>query len=154
MEYASKAVGNAALATGIIGTAGTALGAVAGAGGLVGLLGGRPNPPVDPGDRPVTRFEMGLYQEINAKNDENVLLKGQIYADNGDKALQAQISEQAVWNATQTGILKCLQGQVAQLQSITQMMIPNANIAPGWGGVVVEPTAAVKAAAAATGTGS
>ena len=37
MEYTSKAVGNAALTTGIIGTA---LGAMTGAGGIAGILGG------------------------------------------------------------------------------------------------------------------
>ena len=36
MEYASKAVGNAGLTTGIIGTVGTALGALNGAGGIIG----------------------------------------------------------------------------------------------------------------------
>lgn len=46
MEYASKAVGNAGLTTGIIGTA---LGAMASAGGVAGLLGVNPQkPPVDP----------------------------------------------------------------------------------------------------------
>ena len=144
MEYASKGVGNAALTTGIIGTA---LGAMTGAGGLAGLLGVHPNQPADPGDRPVTRYEMGLYKEIADKNDEIVLLKAQGYTDKG-------LAAQSAWNATQTGIIQCLQGQVAQLQSITQLMIPNANIAPGWGGVTIEPTAIVKAAASSAGTGN
>lgn len=150
MEYTSKGVGNAALATGIVGTS---LGALNGVGGLAGLFGFRPQPPMDPGDRPVTRYEMELYQQINAEKNENVLLKGQIYTDKGDAALQAQIGAQAVWNATQTGIIQAIQGQIAQLQGITQLMIPNANIAPGWGGVIVEPASVAKAAAA-TGTGS
>lgn len=50
MEYTSKGVGNAALATGIIGTS---LGALTGAGGLAGILGLGPRGPVgpmDPGD--------------------------------------------------------------------------------------------------------
>ena len=61
MEYTSKGVGNAALTTGIIGTA---LGAMASAGGLAGLLGINPQRPEDPGDKPVTRYEMGLIQQI------------------------------------------------------------------------------------------
>ena len=39
MEYASRAVGNAGLTTGIIGTVGTALGALNGAGGIGELIG-------------------------------------------------------------------------------------------------------------------
>lgn len=54
MEYASKGVGTAALTTGIIGTT---LGALEGVGGISGLLGNRN---MSDGDRPVTRYEMGL----------------------------------------------------------------------------------------------
>lgn len=141
MEFTSKAVGNAALTTGIIGTS---LGALSGAGGLAGLFGfgPRPNAPVDPGDKPVTRYEMGLYKEIADKNDEIVLLKAEQYSDNKDAGLQAQISQQAVWNATAGATMGCLAQQIQQLQSVTKLMIPNSNIAPGWGAVTVEPTPA------------
>lgn len=63
MEYASRAVGNAGLATGIIGTA---LGALNGAGGLE-LLGMGPRGRRDEGDLPVTRHDMGLYRELSEK---------------------------------------------------------------------------------------
>ena len=53
MEYASRAVGNAGLTTGIIGTA---LGAMAGAGGLAGLLG--LNPPETTGSWRQTRYQI------------------------------------------------------------------------------------------------
>lgn len=140
MEYTSRAVGNAALTTGIIGTS---LGALSSAGGLAGLFGLGPRPaPVDPGDKPVTRYEMGLYKEISEKNDEIVLLKANQYADNKDAGLQAQISQQAVWNATAGATMGCLAQQIQQLQGMTKLMIPNANIAPGWGAVTVEPTPA------------
>lgn len=141
MEFTSKAVGNAALTTGIIGTS---LGALSGAGGLAGLfgIGPRPTPPADPGDKPVTRYEMGLFKEIADKNDEIVLLKANQYSDNKDAGLQAQISQQAVWNATAGATLGCLAQQIQQLQGVTKLMIPNANIAPGWGAVTVEPTPA------------
>lgn len=140
MEYTSRAVGNAALTTGIIGTS---LGALSGAGGLAGLFGLGPRPaPADPGDKPVTRYEMGLFKEIADKNDEIVLLKANQYADNKDAGLQAQISEQAVWNATAGATMGCLAQQIQQLQSITKLMIPNNNVAPGWGAVTVEPTPA------------
>lgn len=128
MEYTSRAVGNAALATGIIGTS---LGALSGAGGLAGLFGFGPRPlPIDPGDKPVTRYEMGLYKEISEKNDEIVLLKANQYSDNKDDGLQAQISQQAVWNAGATATMGCLAQQIQQLQGITKLMIPESNIAP------------------------
>ena len=131
MEYASKAVGTAGLSLGIIGTS---LGALAGAGGLAGLLGIRPNGQNgDSGDRPVTRYEMGLIAENNA-------LKAQQYTDMRANGLQQQISQQAVWNATQEGVLRCQAQQLAQLYSLTQLTIPNGNVMPGWGPVVVAPT--------------
>ena len=130
MEYASKAVGTAGLSLGIIGTS---LGALAGAGGLAGLLGVRPGPGGDPGDRPVTRYEMGLITE-------NTQLKAQQYTDARANGLQAQIGQQAVWNATQEGVLRCQAQQLQQLFSLTQLTIPNGNVSPGWGPVTVIPT--------------
>lgn len=129
MEYASKAVGTAGLSLGIIGTS---LGALAGAGGLAGLLGIRPNAQTDPGDRPVTRYEMGLISE-------NTQLKAQQYADMRANGLQAQISQQSVWNATQEGLIRNQAQQLAQLYSLTQLVVPNGNVSPGWGPVAVVP---------------
>ena len=128
MEYASKAVGTAGLSLGIIGTS---LGALAGAGGIAGLLGVRPNGG-DPGDRPVTRYEMGLIAENNQ-------LKAQQYTDMRAAGLQQQIGQQTVWNATQEGVLRCQAQQIAQLYSLTQLTIPNGNVSPGWGPVEVYP---------------
>lgn len=132
MEYASNAKGNAALTTGIIGTA---LGAMASAGGLAGLLGVKPaNQTEDPGDRPVTRYEMGLIQE-------NTILKAQQYSDVRANGLQQQISNQAVWNATQEGILGMQRQQIDQLYSLTKLVVPNDSVTPGWGPVSIKPTA-------------
>lgn len=141
MEYASNAKANTGVALGAVGTG---LGVLSGAGGLAGLLGIGPRnaPPPDPGDRPVTRFEMGLYKEISEKNDEIVLLKAEQYADNKDAALQAQINQQAVWNATAGATMGCLAQQIQQLQGMTKLMIPNSSVAPGWGAVTIEPTPA------------
>lgn len=147
MEYASNAKANTGVALGAVGTG---LGVLSGAGGLAGLLGIGPRnaPPPDPGDRPVTRYEMGLFKEISEKNDEIVLLKANQYADNKDAGLQAQINQQAVWNATAGATLGCLTQQIQQLQSMTKLMIPNSSIAPGWGAVTVEPTPAPATATA------
>lgn len=127
MEYASKAVGNAGLTTGIIGTA---LGAMASAGGVAGLLGVNPQkPPVDPGDKPVTRYEMGLIQQINERDNEIVLLKANQYADGKGEALQAQINQQAVWTAGATATMGFMNQQIQALYGITKLMIPESVIA-------------------------
>ena len=69
MEYASRAVGNAGLATGIIGTA---LGALNGAGGLDLLNFGPRGPrgPQNEGDIPVTRHDMAREEMTHAKHLE------------------------------------------------------------------------------------
>ena len=77
MEYASRAVGNAGLATGIIGTA---LGALNGAGGLE-LLGMGARRPRDEGDIPVTRHDMGLYRELSEKDFKIASLEANKYTD-------------------------------------------------------------------------
>lgn len=145
MEYTSKAVGNAALTTGIIGTA---LGALTGAGGLAGVLGVGPRGPQpgDPGDRPVTRYEMGLIQDINAKNDEITLLKSQQYADAKADVLQAQINKTSVWTAGATATMGFMNQQIQQLFGITKLGIPAGNIIEP----VVPPVAEVTSSSAST----
>lgn len=157
MEYASRAVGNAGLATGIIGTA---LGALNGAGGL-DLLNFGPRPRRDEGDIPVTRHDMGLYREINEKDFKIASLESNKYTDQRISELttqmnmrfdgvQQQLGAQAVWNATQQGLIGCIQGQVAQLQSMTQLVIPNKSVMPGWGPVEISAPGGTVTAAAGT----
>ena len=148
MEYASKGVSGTALGLGI---AGTALGVLDGLGGLTGLLGINRQPQTE-GDRPVTRYELGLIQQINAKNDEIAGLRGMQYTDHAIAGVQAQIGAQTAVNATVAANLNCLQTQLAQLQGMTKIVIPNANVSPGWGGVAIEPVFAVEAAKLATTT--
>lgn len=138
MEYTSKGVGNAALTTGIIGTS---LGALSSAGGLAGLLGfGQKGAASgDTGDRPVTRYEMSLFKEIADKNDEIVLLKSEKYADGKAEALQAEISQNAAWSAGVTATMGFMATQIQQLFGITQLVVPNGNVAPGWGPASVRP---------------
>ena len=83
----------------------------------------------------MTRYEMGLISE-------NTQLKAQMYADARANGLQQQISQQAVWNATQEGLIRNQAQQLAQLYSLTKLVIPNGNVSPGWGPVVVEPVPA------------
>lgn len=135
MEYASKAIGNAGLTTGIIGTA---LGALGGSGGL-NLFGARHSE-----DEVVTRYDANMMREIMDKDRQIALLEADKYtdqkiADLADRmnarfsGVEGQLAQQAVWNATQTGLIGCIQGQIAQLQSMTKLVIPNASVMPGWG---------------------
>lgn len=117
IQYATNGKANAALTTGIIGTS---LGAIASMGGLAGLLGLNPQNS-DPNEKPVTRYEMGLIQE-------NTLLKANQYADMKSDALQMQIGQQAVWNATQQGVMALLQNQVTQLFTLTKLGIPASSV--------------------------
>lgn len=161
MEYASRAVGNAGLATGIIGTT---LGALNSAGGM-DLLNFGPRRPRDEGDIPVTRHDMGLYRELSEKDFKIASLESNKYTDQKIADLtmqmnmrfdgvQQQLNAQAVWNATQQGVLGCLQGQVTQLQSMTQLVIPNRSVMPGWGPVEITAAGGTVATTATTGTGT
>lgn len=132
MDYASKGVAGTGLGLGI---AGTALGALDMLGGLFGMA----RKPETEGDRPVTRYEMGLYQQINAKDNEITALRGMQYTD---RAMAAQ----AAYNATMNATVGFIQNQITQLQGITKLVVPNANVSPGWGHVAVEPVFAVEAA--------
>lgn len=147
MEYTSKGVGNAALATGIIGTT---LGALDGMGGLAGLLGDR-RPPMNPEDRPVTRYEMGLIRDAISKDSEIALLKAQQYADQINVGVQAQIAGQNAWNAAQMVNIQNIQNLLGKL---VQPCIPNSSLTPGYGQAQVFPVIPdiVQPAATTSGT--
>lgn len=150
-RYASRGVGNAGLTTGIIGTA---LGALA-TGVVPNVLGGGGCHCNE--DHTVNRYEMSLQQEIAAKDTRISLLESNIYVDskiadvyerlnNKIGAVEASISAQAVYNATNTATLNCIQGQVAQLMGLTKLVVPNGSICPGWGDVTVSVTPATAGA--------
>ena len=130
MEYASKGVGTAALTTGIIGTT---LGALEGVGGISGLLGNRN---MSEGDKPVTRYEMGLIKESIAKDNEITLLKAQKYTDQAAMGIQGQIANQNAWNAAQMVNIQNLQYQLGQ---VVKPFVPNYALAPGYGMAEVRP---------------
>lgn len=126
VQYATNGKGNLGVTLGAIGTG---LGAMAGAGGLAGLLGLNANN--DPETKPVSRYEMGLISE-------NILLKANQYADAKASALQVQIGNQAVWNATEEGLIRAQQQQIERLYTLTKLIVPNGSVDPGWGGVTVK----------------
>lgn len=150
-KYASRAIGNAGLTTGIIGTA---LGVLnnGGLGNLLGGMGGCSE------NQAVTRYEMGMQQEISAKDSKIALLESSIYVDGKLNdlrnyvdgkfvAVNEKLCAQAVHNATSDAVLGCMQGQIGQLMSLTKMVVPNASVCPGWGDVTITPAAAPAAGA-------
>lgn len=146
-KYASKGVAGAGLGLGI---AGTALGVLNGNGNILRNIFGGGN--CNCGDNAtVSRYELGLQQELAAKDSRIGLLESNIYTDakiadvyerlnvkiNG---LESQICQQNVYNATNTATINCISGQIAQLMSLTKMVVPNTSICPGWGDVTVSVT--------------
>lgn len=164
-EFASKGVAGSGLGLGI---AGTALGLLNGLGGMAGLAANAAGCNSCGGccseNTPVSRYEMNQAQTIAAKDAEIGLLKADKYTDQklsevtaylmgqikdlsnevrANKDEQAGINmQQAVYNATNTAAISCLQNQVAALQSLTKLVIPNSSVCPGWGAVKVTPETA------------
>lgn len=145
-EFASKGVAGAALGTGI---AGTALGILNG--GLGNVLGNG-----CAANCYVNRYELELENKVVSKDSEIALLKSNIYTDQklADlySNLQSQLNtlkdnqnavnmQQAVFNGTTTSAISCIQNQIAQLQSLTKLVVPNTSVCPGWGNVTITPAA-------------
>lgn len=152
-EFASKGVAGAGLGTGIAGLSLGVLNAMGGCGLLNGLTGGCRNV----GEAVVNRYELGLVQEIAGKDARIGLLESQVYVDQKltdvvkdytaqINALQAQLAQQAAFNATINGAITCIQGQLA---GITKTVVPNTAVCPGWGNVTITPAAAATTTPAA-----
>ena len=134
-EFASKAVAGTGLGTGI---AGLTLGVLNG--GLGNLLGGWNNCGCAE-NMAVTRYELGLQNQIASKDGHIALLESNIYTDQKLNDLrnyidakvgvvEGAVNAQAVYNATNTATISCIQGQIAQLQGLTKVVIPIANVCP------------------------
>jgi metal-dependent hydrolase (beta-lactamase superfamily II) len=156
MEYASKGVAGAGLGLGI---AGTALGLLNGGGGLLNAM--APNQMACSESQFVNRYELSMQnayeKELSAKNTEISALQADVklrdaniytdakmlemykYFDGEIKRVDGVLANQAVINAQQTGIIGCMQGQIAQLYNLTKLVIPNTSVCPGWGNVTVAP---------------
>lgn len=149
MEYASRGVANSALGLGI---AGTALGVLNT--GIGGILNGNNSASCCSENTCVNRYELTMAQELSAKDGEIALLKADKYTDQkiveAYKDLVGQINDlkdsqnavnmqQAVYNGTNTTTLNCMQQQIAALQSLTKLVVPNTSVCPGWGNVNVTP---------------
>ena len=135
-KYSSKAVG------------GTALGLAIGALGLETLRGGNLGGLLGGGggcgcseDHVVNRYELSQENEISrlrteiSLRDSNTYAMNQLnnfrnYVDSRFSGIEQQLCQQNVYNATNTAALGCLQGQVAQLMSLSKLIIPSENICP------------------------
>lgn len=149
-EFASKGLAGAGLGTGI---AGLSLGVLNG-----GLLNGFGT---GAATKCVTKDELAMAQEIAVKDSRIAMLEAEKDFDaklvevynamnnkanaimdkvNANKDEQAAINmQQAVYNGTNTSMLGCMQTQIAQLMSLTKLVVPNASVCPGWGNVTVSP---------------
>lgn len=138
-KYASRGVAGTGLGLGI---AGTALGLL-GTGSLGklfnGILGGGQNGCNE--DHAVSRYELALQQALAAKDSRISLLESNIYVDskiadvyerlNGKiGAVEAVVNAQAVFNASTTATINCINSQVAQLMGLTKTVIPITSICP------------------------
>ena len=150
-EFASKGVAGAGLGTGIAGLSLGDLNAMGGCGALGNLFNGNR---YCEGDVAVNRYELNLIQEIASKDARIGLLEADKYTDQkiveAYKDLQGQITaikdaqtaintQQAVYNGTNTATIACMQSQIAQLLSLTKLVVPNASVCPGWGNVTITP---------------
>lgn len=158
-EFTTRAQGNLNTVLGAVGTAGALMPGLFG-----GILGGNSAAAVCSENMPVSRYELTMAQALSAKDGEIALLKADKYTDEkiveAYKDLQGQISalagevrsnrdeqqginmQQAVYNGTNTATISCIQQSIAQLLSLTKLVVPNTSVCPGWGNVTITPAAA------------
>lgn len=118
------------------------------AGNLLGGLGNgwnnnRPVEVITSDDRPISRYEAKMMQELAAKDGKIALLEANTYTDqklsevykelkgniDANKASQDALNlQQAVYNGTNTAAIECMKGQIAQLASLSQLVVPAHNV--------------------------
>lgn len=134
-NYANKGVAGAGLGLGI---AGTALGLLNGGLGNFGLGNTRAT---CSDEIPVNRYEAAQAAKIAALEtevklrDANTYTDQKIldlyrYVDGKMDGVNAAINAQAVYNATNSAVIGCIQNQVAGLMALTKVVIPTSSICP------------------------
>ena len=125
--------------------AGNLLGGLWNGGNLLGgLWNGNRNGYMCDGDGvPVTRYEASMLQALAAKDGHIALLESNIYTDskiadvyerlntkiNAMKDAQTEINTaQAVYNGTNTATLSCMKQQIADLASLSELVIPSRRV--------------------------
>lgn len=98
----------------------------------------------------VNRYELNMTREADSLKSENALLRAQVYTDQklvdvvndytakinalgaevrANKDAQTAVNlQQATLNATQTATISCMSQQIAQLQSLSQLVVPSRNV--------------------------
>ena len=151
-EFASKGVAGAGLGLGI---AGTALGVMnGGLGNILNGFGIGHNAACGCSENQmVNRYELNQESRIadlqaqialrdaNTYNDQK-LLEVYKYFDGKLDGVNQRLCDQAVWNATQTATISCMAQQIAVLNGLTKLVVPNTSVCPGWGNVTITPAAA------------
>lgn len=170
MEYASRAVGNAGLTTGIIGTAGfglSLLGSLLGGGMMNPAVAAAASTPSCSENTGVNRFELEQAQTMANKDMEIAYWRGQDETNrkisdaysklesriielsgtvSANKDEQAGINlQQAVYNGTNTAAIGCIREQIAALNGLTKVVVPNSSVCPGWGDATVTVTTSTAA---------
>ena len=152
-KYGSKAVGGNALGLSIGAVAAELLG-----GNLGNILGGwgvnNCNGYAMCSDNmPINRYEASqsariaeLETEVKLR-DANTYTDSKLndfrnYVDRKFDRVEHELCEQKVFNATTISNVGCISQQVAQLMSLTKLVVPNGSICPGWGDVTVSITPA------------
>lgn len=161
-----NAKANAGLATGIIGTAGLGLSLLGhglggwgfGGNGLSamtsGLCASIPSVMENAVGRHEFEHRLSDIQVIAKKDSEiaelkmNSLMDSKVldlykYVEGKFHQIDGQFANQGVWNATQSGGIANIGGQIRDLESIvrqiTKTVVPNNAICPGWGNVTITP---------------
>jgi hypothetical protein len=92
-------------------------------------------------DHVVNRYELGLQQELAAKDSKISLLESNIYVDSKIAdvyerlntkigVIEHELCDQRVYNATNTATVSCLQQQIATLAALTKVVVPITNVCP------------------------
>jgi hypothetical protein len=134
-HYASNGKGNLGVTLGAIGTG---LGVLSGGLGNLGLFNSGCGCSEN---HPVTRYELGMQQEIASKDSRIALLESNIYVDSKIAdvyerlntkigGIEAQICQQAVVNAQISANISCMQNTIATLSALTKTVIPIDNVCP------------------------
>lgn len=94
-------------------------------------------------DTPVSRYEATMMQALAAKDGHIALLESNIYTDskiadvyerlnvkiNAMKDAQNEINtQQAVYNGTNTATIACMKSQIAELASLSELVIPSRRV--------------------------
>lgn len=145
INYATNGKGNLGVTLGAIGTGLGILGPnlLNGIGGILGN--GARGASAHAEDEYVTRYDSAKDMQIAKLEQEIALGKAEkavdakgleiyTYFDTWRRQFESNyntaMTQQAVYNATNTANINCLTGRVAQLESMTQLYIPATNVSP------------------------